>query len=168
MLELKSKLNGYKKLKVYLDTSVISYLMQIDVPDKMGKTLTLWEEFKIGNYKVCLSDVTIAEINKCDPKKLEYCNQKLGEIEYEKLEVTDAVFDLVDEIVRAGILPEKSLEDCQHIALAVLNKCDIIISWNFKHLVNIRTIQGIRKITQLKGYDDIEILTPATLLDMEV
>ena len=52
--------------------------------------------------------------------------------------------------------------------MAVLNECDVIISWNFKHLVNIKTIQGVRKITQLKGFKDIEIINPITLLEMEV
>ncbi len=97
-----------------------------------------------------------------------FCNQKLSEIQYTNLEITDDVFDLVDEIVDIGILNEKSFEDCQHIAVAVLNECDVIISWNFKHLVNIKTIQGVRKITQLKGLKDIEIINPMTLLEMEV
>ena len=44
----------------------------------------------------------------------------------------------------------------------------LIVSWNFKHLINIKTIQGVRKITQLKGYKDIEIMNPTTLLEMEV
>ena len=157
-----------KKLKVYLDTSVISYLQQEDAPEKTGITLNLWDKFKIGIYDIYLSDVTIAEINKCNKEKLIFCNQKLSEIQYTKLEITDSVFDLVDEIIDTEILSEKSFEDCQHIAVAVLNECDVIISWNFKHLVNIKTIQGIRKITQLKGYRDIEIITPTTLLEMEV
>lgn len=96
-----------------------------------------------------------------------FCNRKLSEIQYTNLEITDEVFDLVDEIIDTGILSEKSFEDCQHIAVAVLNKCDAIISWNFKHLVNIKTIQGVRKITQLKGFKDIEIINPITLLEME-
>lgn len=156
-----------RKLRVYLDTSVISYLKQEDAPEKTGITLNLWEKFKTGCYDICLSDITIAEINKCNKEKLIFCNQKLGEIEYTNFEINDDVFDLVDEIIDTGILSEKSFEDCQHIAIAVLNECDVIVSWNFKHLVNIKTIQGVRKITQLKGYKDIEIINPITLLEME-
>ena len=157
-----------QKLKVYLDTSVISYLKQYDAPEKTGITLNLWEKFRTGIYDIYLSDVTITEINKCNNEKLSFCNMKLGEIEYKVLEVTDEVFDLVDEIIDTGILTEKSIEDCQHIAIAVINECDVIVSWNFKHLVNIKTIQGVRKITQLKGFKDIEIINPITLLEMEV
>lgn len=157
-----------RKLKVYLDTSVISYLKQEDAPEKTGITLNLWEKFKTGVYDIYLSDVTIAEISKCNKEKLDFCNRKLSEIEFKSLEISDSVFDLVDEIIDIGILTEKSIEDCQHIAIAVLNGCDVIISWNFKHLVNIKTIQGVRKITQLKGFKDIEIVNPLTLLEMEV
>lgn len=42
-----------------------------------------------------------------------------------------------------------------HIAIAILNKCDVIISWNFKHLVNIKTVRGTRAITYIKGYKGI-------------
>ena len=156
------------KLKIYLDTSVISYLKQDDAPEKTGITLNLWEKFKSNYYDIYLSDVTIAEINECNKNKLEFCNRKLNEIKYTNLEITDVVFDLVDDIIDLGILTEKSIEDCQHIAVAVLNGCDVIVSWNFKHLVNIKTIQGIRRITQLKGFKDIEIVNPITLLEMEV
>ena len=50
----------------------------------------------------------------------------------------------------------------------MINGCDIITSWNFKHIVNIQTINGTRTISQLKGYKDINILNPLTLLEMEV
>ena len=54
-----------RKLKVYLDTSVISHLMQEDVPDKMEDTRELWEMFKAGKYDVYLSTVTLEEISGC-------------------------------------------------------------------------------------------------------
>ena len=74
---------------------------------------------------------------------------------------------LARDIIATGILTEKSFEDSQHIAVALLNECDVIISWNFKHMVNIKTVKGIRAVTNLKGYKAIEIMTPETLLEME-
>jgi hypothetical protein len=50
----------------------------------------------------------------------------------------------------------------------VIGGCDCIISWNFKHIVNIKTIRGVRAITNLKGYKSIEILNPSALLESEV
>ena len=157
-----------RKLKVYLDTSVVSYLQQEDVPDRMADTLKLWKKLMTGCYDIYLSTTTILEINKCDESKLEYLNRKLDDIKYNRIVIGNEELYLAREIIATGILTEKSFEDCQHIAAAVLSQCDIIVSWNFKHLVNIKTIQGIRKITQLKGYQDIEIINPTTLLEMEV
>lgn len=157
-----------RKLKVYLDTSVVSYLQQEDVPDRMADTLKLWKKFMTGCYDIYLSTTTILEINKCDESKLEYLNRKLDDIKYNRIVIGDEELNLAREIITTGILTEKSFEDCQHISAAVLSQCDIIVSWNFKHLVNIKTIQGVRKITQLKGYKDIEIMNPTTLLEMEV
>ena len=108
------------KLNVYLDTSVISHLLQEDVPEKMADTRQLWEMFCSNRYEVYLSTVTLEE-----------------------------------------------LEDCQHIAAAIISECDCIISWNFKHIVNIKTIRGVRAITNLKGHKPIEILNPSVLLESE-
>lgn len=157
-----------RKLKVYLDTSVVSYLQQEDSPEKMAETLKLWKKFEKGIFDIYLSSMTLLEINGCKESKINYLNSKLDEIKYTKLSIDDKCYDLADEIIKLGVLTEKSIEDCQHIACAVLNNCDVIVSWNFKHLVNIKTIQGIRRITELKGYNDIEIVNPTVLLEMEV
>ena len=157
-----------EKLKIYLDTSVVSYLQQEDSPEKMAITLKLWKKFKTNVFNVCLSSMTIMEINGCSESKVRYLNDKLDEIKYTQYMIDEKCYDLANEIIKTGILTEKSIEDCQHIACAVINNCDVIVSWNFKHLVNIKTIKGIRKITQLKGYKDIEIVNPSVLLEMEV
>ena len=155
------------KLKIYLDTSVISYLLQTDAPERMVRTLQLWEKFKTDIYDIYLSQVTLTEISRCDENKLNFLLEKLSEIKYTTLALNEDVYKLVSEVIETGILTQKSYDDCTHIAVAVLNNCDIIVSWNFKHMVNIKTIKGIRTITNLKGYNSIEIITPETLLEME-
>jgi hypothetical protein len=51
--------------------------------------------------------------------------------------------------------------------VAVVNACDCIISWNFKHIVNIKIIRGVRAITNLEGYKPIEIWSLSVLLESE-
>lgn len=157
-----------KKLKVYLDTSVISYLMQLDAPDETKITLRLWEKFKTGIYDIYLSQVDFTEMDKCEEPKLSFLKSKLNEIDYEILEIKDSTQKLAKDIINMGILTNKSFDDCTHIAVALENECDIIVSWNFKHMVNIKTINGIRAITLLKNQKNINILNPLTLLEMEV
>lgn len=153
------------ELKVYLDTSVISHLMQEDVPEKMDDTLQLWEMFKNGKYDVYLSTVTLEEIDACPEPKRSRLFDFLNEIQYTPIQIDDNMLEVAQVIIDMGILTKKSFDDCQHIAAAVLYGCDCIVSWNFKHIVNIKTIRGVRAITNLKGYKPIEILNPSVLLE---
>ena len=157
-----------RKLKVYLDTSVISYLQQEDAPEKTRITLELWERFKSNIFDVCLSDLTLLEVGNCEEPKVSFMRNKLEEILYSRLSIDNSVVKFANDIVKTGILTEKSIEDCQHIAVALINNCDIILSWNFKHLVNVKTIDGVRALSMIKGYKNINILNPMTLLEMEV
>ena len=156
-----------RKLKVYLDTSVISHLLQEDAPEKMADTRQLWEMFKNGKYDVYLSTVTLEEVSDCpDPKKSKMYDY-LEQINYTPIRIIDDMSDVAQQIIDMGILTKKSYDDCQHIAAAVVTECNCIISWNFKHIVNIKTIHGIRAITNLTGYKPIDILSPTVLLESE-
>ncbi len=156
-----------RKLKVYLDTSVISYLSQEDALERMKDTLELWKDFVNGKYDIYLSQVTLDEIEKCSEPKRNVLYDYLSDIEYTKLEINAEILELAQKIIDMGILTPKSYDDCQHIAAAVVNTCDCIISWNFKHIVNIKTIRGIRAITNLEGYKGIDIINPSVLLESE-
>ena len=153
-----------RKLKVYLDTSVISHLMQEDVPEKMADTLQLWELFREGVY---LSTVTLEEVSACPEPKRGRLREYMGQISYTTLDITGEALSVAQKMIDLEILTSKSYDDCQHIGAAVVNECDCIISWNFKHIVNIKTIHGIRAITNLEGYKNIDILSPTVLLESE-
>ena len=153
-----------RKLKVYLDTSVISYLQQEDTPERMKDTLALWKQFEAEKYDICLSQVTLDEVGECREPKRTVLYEYLSKISYTKLEITDEVLKVANQIIAMSILTPKSFDDCQHIATAVVHGCDCIISWNFKHIVNIKTIRGVRAITNLEGYKSIDIMNPSVLL----
>ena len=156
-----------KKLKIYLDTSVVSYLLQNDVPEKMKNTNRLWELFKQGQFELYLSHVTLDEIDDCPEPKRSQLFERLEEVDYTIIEIGDNALDIAEQLIAMKILPPKCYDDCQHIAAAVEYGCECIVSWNFKHIVNIRTIRGVRAITNLKGYKPIEILNPSVLLESE-
>ena len=157
--------DNQKKLKVYLDTSVISYLHQEDTPERMRDTQALWQMFREEKFEVCLSVFTLNELNACYEPKRSLLLERLGEISYEVLPLHQDLSMLANRIVEMGILTAKSIDDCKHIASAVLAGCDCVISWNFKHMVNIKTIRGIRAITNLEGYKPIEIVQPTVLIE---
>ena len=154
-----------RKLKIYLDTSVISHLYAPDTSDKMNDTLNLWEIFKQDEYDVYISDTVLTELYDCSQPKRQIMLEYLSQIEYNELEEIDEVTELADKYITAGFLKTKNYDDCMHLAFAVVNYCDIIISWNFKHIVNLKTIQAVNQVNYANGYlNPIQILPPNMLL----
>lgn len=111
-----------KNLKVYLDTSVISHLLQEDVPEKMADTRQLWEMFRNGKYDVYLSTVTLEEIDDCPEPKRSQLYDYLEQIDYTVLRIDDEVSEIAIQIIELGILTKKSYDDCQHIGAAIINE----------------------------------------------
>lgn len=154
-----------RKLKIYLDTSVISHLQQEDVPEKMEQTKKLWKILQAGKYEVIISDLVLAEVNECREPKRTILKEYLSQINYERINIVAETEEIAKEIIHEGILNQKSFDDCLHIASAILSDCNIIVSWNFKHMVNVDTINGVRKITFAKRYNNIDIYAPYVLIN---
>ena len=157
-----------RKLRIYIDTSVVGYLDQNDDPDLMADTHRLWDQIKDGIYDVILSDVTIAEIDACHEEKREILFDYLSEIDYTLIEVDERTIEIAGRFIDLGVLREKSFDDCQHIAAAITSECDAIVSWNFKHIVNHKIIMGVKAVTALEGYSDVLIYTPSILIGGEI
>jgi predicted nucleic acid-binding protein len=138
-----------KKPLVYLDTSVISHLEHEDAPEKMIETRMFWEKVKSGEIAAALSRVTLQEIEQCDEPKRTKLLAHLREIEYSFIEQSEEIDALAQKFIENHILPKKSIDDCRHIASAIMYNCDIIVSWNFKHIVNYKTIDGVKQITRM-------------------
>ena len=111
-----------------------------------------------------VSEVATGEINGCNEDKRNKLYNYLGEAKYSFVSKNSDMEALATHIIEMGILTRKSFDDCCHIALAILNECDIIVSWNFEHLVNPKTIRGVRAITISQGYKDILICDPLMML----
>jgi len=131
----------------------------------MKDTLEFLEQIKTGMYDVYSSYLMLEEIGKCDESKLAVLLEHLNEITVTMIETISPEAEYIaSEIIRMGILTEKRRDDCTHIGLAVVNECDIIVSWNFKHMVNVKTINGVRGINAINGYRMIDIYSPTVLL----
>ena len=153
-----------RKLKIYLDTSVISHLDHQDAPDKMRTTLSLWDAIKAGKYDVFISSITKRELEDCKEPKRSILFGYLQQITYGIVPLNEQTLIIADKMVELDILTSKSIDDCQHIAAAIASGCDIIVSWNLKHFVNDKIIQGVRAITSITGFPKILIYTPSILI----
>lgn len=111
-----------------------------------------------------MSDLTFEEINQCYEPKLDLLLEKLEEIDYDLITETVESIALVNEYIFNDVLGERCRDDLRHIAMASLMGCDYIVSWNFKHFVNVRTIKRVQSVNQLNGYESIDIVSPSMLL----
>ena len=134
------------------------------MPERMKETVALWKQFEDGKYDICLSQVTLDEVGECREPKKSVLFEYLSKIRYTKLEITDEVLRVADRIIEMGILSPKSIDDCQHIATTVVHGCYCLLYLYFKHIVYIKTIKGVRAITHLESYKDIDIMNPSVLL----
>jgi len=147
-------LGEMKKLKIYLDTSVINFLFVDDAPEFRKITEDFFDNYvKTGKYVTYISDVVIAEIEKT--KNVEKKKQLLEVIEKYSLRIfaiDKAVEALAAAYIREKVIPEKKLEDAQHIAIATSNQVDVLLSWNFKHLANIQKQISVKIVNEREGY----------------
>jgi predicted nucleic acid-binding protein len=131
----------------------------------MKDTLELWKLFRQGCYEVYISDIVLNEISGCSQEKLDILLGYLKQVQYHLVYTDEDTVELAEKFIDFGILKKKSLDDCQHIATAILAGCDIITSGNFKHIVNVKTVRGVKIITTLEGYKDLLIYPPSVLLE---
>jgi len=110
--------------------------------------------------------LTLREVRRChQPKQANLVNY-LGEIEYEVLNDSDEVKALAKAYVENGVLAMKNENDCVHMAFASTSECNVIVSWNFKHMLRLKTIQGVRITNAQNGYFKlIDIVQPTMIGD---
>lgn len=152
-----------KKLALYLDTSVMSFALSDDIAsDDRDITLTLIQEINDGKYEAFISDVVIRELgNTRDSVKRDRLLKLVNEVEFsEVLTVDEEIDKLADKYVEEGIIPPVYRDDALHIALTSVKGIDILISWNFRHLVKHKTRIKVSGVNTMLGYKAIDICTP--------
>jgi len=151
-----------KKLILYIDTSVIGGYFDTEFEIE---TKDLFEKFVNTEYDFIISDLTIRELNGA-PENVRTLIQNLG-LKPNIVSVSAEVIALANQYLKENVVGEASHDDCLHIALATINKVDVLVSWNFKHIVNIKRIRGYNAINILNGYTTLEIRSPKDIIDYE-
>lgn len=156
-----------KKLKIYLDTSVISFYYAEDAPEKMDITREFFdEELVSGKYEVFSSEVALRELANCtDPVLQDKLVKFAATLPVTYLPVTDEIGDLAKAFVDDGLIPEKYQEDALHLAFTLIHNLDYIISWNFKHIVKPKTKKAVKIMAIKEGFKEVEIITPEEVVE---
>jgi predicted nucleic acid-binding protein len=150
-------------MRIYLDTSVISHLIQPESPEKTQRTLDLWNYLKLGECETCISESVLAELTQCPEPKQTQLFGFLGEIPYLILETDRYVDELVEGYLSENVLTKTHYLDLYHLATASVNFCNILLSWNFRHIVQYKTMTGVNITNKKFGYGELLLLSPFSL-----
>ena len=145
------------KLKIYLDTSVISACVDERTPERRNETKAFWG--RIGEFDVSISEAVMQEIRST--------RDETKRLEMEDLARTFKVHNISDDMhrLRSIYLTEKvftpaTMDDALHVACAVLTGNEVLVSWNFRHLVNRTKRTLINEVNIRHGFQKIEIVAP--------
>ena len=128
-------------------------------------TLRLFDEVKRGRYEVFISEVVIREINRAPEEKVIKLRDLIRELNPEELSVDENSQTLANRYIEQGIIPVKYEDDALHIAVASVNDLDVMVSWNFTHIVKVKTKREVTGINALMGYKEIEIYSPLEVVE---
>jgi len=146
--------------RIYIDTSVVGGFFDEEFKDA---TQRLFKRLENNEVIFVISDLLELELIQA-PKHVNELLLKYPNDRFERIELTQEIMDLADKYISEKVVGRTSLEDCRHIALATINRVDVLASWNFKHIVNLDRIKGYNSVNLRLGYPTIEIRTPQELV----
>ena len=124
-----------------------------------ANTLSFFERIIDERIQIFVSQLLIAELAEAPDEVRELLNE-IPQEQRSFVELTKEARTLANKYIEEKVVGQTSRADCQHIAMATLAKADVLVSWNFKHIVNLDRIRGYNGINLLMGYNQIEIWTP--------
>ena len=148
------------KQRIYIDTSVIGGYFDEEFKESTQK---LFERLEKREIVFVISDLLELELIDA-PKHVQELLYNFSSDKFERVSLSEEIILLADTYISAGVVGKTSLEDCRHIALATINKVDVLASWNFKHIVNLDRIKGYNSVNLRLGYPMIEIRSPKDLI----
>ncbi len=149
-------------MKIYADTSVFGGVFDEEFSRTSRK---FFEEIESGRFCLVISAVIQNEILSAPQEVQEFflnisANSEIAELSREVLELRQAYLE-------ADILTSKSIDDATHVALASIYGCDMIVSWNFRHIVHFEKIPKYNAVNTLKGYLNLNIFSPSEVIRYE-
>ncbi len=164
-----NRYNRCMKKRVYIETTVVSYLTARPSRDLMiaghqEATRELWPKLA-SDYETCVSALVYEEAGRGDQGQAQL---RLNAIKsYRMLDVDDDALRLAEKIIAERGIPEEYPEDALHIAIAAVNGMEVLVTWNFAHFNNPFTRTMVRQIVENAGYSCPEICSPEELLEVD-
>lgn len=146
-------------LSLYLDTSVIGGYFDAEF---MADTRALWKLREAGRYRFLTSELVFQEIAGAPAQVRELMRStfKLEDV----LERTVEVEELAQAYLAQKVVPPSFDDDARHVAVCTVARIEYLVSWNFKHLTNVRRESGFNAVNLLQGYPSLRIVAPTFLI----
>jgi hypothetical protein len=148
------------KLRIYIDTSVIGGCFDKEFQEWSVK---LFDEFKEGKKIAVISDITLDELSFSRAEVRNHL-EVIPKVFREYVLNDDETEELAEKYISERAVTRKSHEDALHIAITTINRVDVLVSWNFKHIVNLERIRKYNAINLMNGYPMLEIRNPREIL----
>src|SRR5450759_1201305 len=149
--------------RFYFDTSVFGGIFDAEFEEE---TVLLFEKVALGQIKCVYSNLTESELSDA-PEQVKNFFLGLKDEYKEVIEVTPEALKLGQTYIDENVVGQTSLDDCIHIAVATLSKVDVLVSWNFKHIVNVYRIRGFNSVNLRLGHTTIDIRSPKEIVGNE-
>ena len=150
-----------RKETLYLDTSVLSAYYDKRTKERQETTIKFWKEI-LPHYQVYISDVTIDELESTRDERLKRQFRKLLK-NFKVLITNERIQELAKGYVEKDVFPERYINDALHVAVASFYEIRYLVSWNFEHLVKVKTRKRVNAINIAEGFKEIEIISPQEL-----
>ncbi len=149
--------------RIYIDTSVVGgiYDSEFDIFTKM-----FFDKAFRGEIRLIISELLEEELINA-PERIKDFFRTLPTKQIELIRLTKEAIELAEMYIDEKVVGETSRADCRHIALATLNNADVLVSWNFQHIVNLKRIRGYNSINLKEGLHTLEIRSPKELMEYE-
>ena len=152
-----------KKPRLYFDTSVFGGMHDVEFKHE---TEILFDMVKYNQIICVYSDLCELELDNAPEKvKMHFLNLNPKQTEF--VELTEEINTLAEQYINENVVGKTSIDDCRHIACATINKVDYLISWNFKHIVNVFRIRGYNSVNIKNGYSQLDIRSPKEIIENE-
>jgi hypothetical protein len=151
------------KQRIYIDTSIVGGYFDEEFREA---TIKLFERLDNKEIVFVVSDLLDLELLNAPLQVREHL-QKYSFEKFERVELTEEAIILANAYISEKVVGLSSLEDCRHIAIATINKVDVLASWNFKHIVNLERIKGYNSVNLRHGYAMLEIRNPKDLINYD-
>lgn len=145
--------------KLYIDTSVVGGYHD---PLWMADTRLLWQQAEAGHWSLITSIVAEAEIQNAPASVRQVFADTFDASNI--LDTSTEVEELAEAYMQAAVVPPKYADDALHVAMATVHGIRLIVSWNFKHLVNVRREDGFNAVNVLRGWPIVRIVSPKEII----